>query len=98
MYDLPLRSVKVFFLTSSRTLTTPWATRVSVVVQVSWTSHLVPRTVAAEYWPLVLELPLPSPHSLRVLGFFAAARALPLALAQSSGSLSVGGRDCRPAD
>ena len=35
----------------------------------------MPRTVAAEYWPLVLKRPLPSPHSLRVLGFLAAADA-----------------------
>ena len=35
----------------------------------------MPRTVAALYLPLVRNLPLPSPHSLRVLGFFGAARA-----------------------
>ena len=34
------------------------------------TTHLVPRTVAELNWPLVRNLPLPSPHSLRVLGFF----------------------------
>ena len=62
-------------MAKSSTSTTPWVTRVSVVVHVSWTSHLVPRTVAAEYWPLVLKRPLPSPHSLRVLGFLAAADA-----------------------
>ena len=47
-----------------------------VVVQVSVTSHLVPRTVAALYWPRVRNLPLPSPQSLRVFGFLAAALAL----------------------
>ncbi len=53
----------------SLTATTPWVTRVRVVVQLSWTSHLVPRTVAALYWPRVRNLPLPSPQSLRDLGF-----------------------------
>ncbi len=77
MYVLPLRSTMVFFLTSSRTLTTPCVTLVIVLVQVSVTSHLVPRTVAALYWPRVRNLPLPSPQSLRVFGFLAAALALP---------------------
>ena len=40
-------------------------------MQVSWTSHLVPRIVAALYWPRVRNLPLPSPQSLRVFGFVA---------------------------
>jgi hypothetical protein len=38
----------VLRLTLSRTETTPFFTRVSVPAQESWTSHLVPRTVAAE--------------------------------------------------
>ena len=75
MYDLPLRTTIVFFLTLSRTLTLPCVTRVSVSAHESWTSHFVPRTVAALYLPLVRNLPLPSPQSLRVLGFLAAARA-----------------------
>ena len=77
----------VLRLALSRTETTPCVTRTSVVVQVSWTSHFVPRTVAAAYEPLVRNLPLPSPHSLRDFGLrFWAARAL---REQSSGSLSV---------
>ena len=67
----------VVFLTSSRTRTTPCATLVMVLVQVSWTSHLVPRTVAALYWPRVRNSPLPSPQSLRVLALAAAALAFP---------------------
>ena len=47
VYVLPLRSVFFLCVTKSSTCTTPCATRVSVVVQVSWTSHFVPRTVAA---------------------------------------------------
>ena len=62
-------------------------TFVVVVVHVSWTSHLVPRTVAALYLPDVRNAPLPSPHSLRV--FFLAAARLRLAALQSSGSLRV---------
>ena len=40
------------------------------------TTHLVPRTVAELNWPRVRNLPLPSPQSLRVLGFFWAVLAL----------------------
>jgi hypothetical protein len=65
-------------LTKSRTATLPRATRVSVLVQRSSTSHFVPRTVAELYWPFVRNRPLPSPHSRRFLGFFFAADALPL--------------------
>ena len=60
------------FSTLSRTVTAPWVTRVSVPEHESCTSHLVPRTVAALYLPEVRNLPLPSPHSLRVLGLAAA--------------------------
>ena len=63
-------------LAKSLTATTPWVTRVRVVVQVSWTSQVVPRTVAALYWPLVRNLPLPLPQSLRDFGFFWAALAV----------------------
>jgi hypothetical protein len=59
--------------TLSRTETTPVATFVSVPAQLSCTSHFVPRIVAALYWPRVRNWPLPSPQSLRVFGFFAAA-------------------------
>src|SRR3954469_3452265 len=68
----------VLWRTLSRTVTTPCATRVSVPVQESWTSHFVPRTVAALYLPAVRKAPLPSPQSLRVFGFVAAALALAL--------------------
>src|SRR3954471_23107815 len=61
--------------TSSRTLTTPVATRVLVKRHPSCTSHLVPRTVAALYWPFVRKRPFPSPQRLRVLGLAAAALA-----------------------
>ena len=51
----------------------PWS---ACPAQESCTSHLVPRTVAALYCPRVRNEPEPSPHSLRVFGFFlAAARA-----------------------
>ena len=63
----------VLRLTLSRTSTTPFFTRVSVPANESCTSHSVPRTVAALYWPRVRNEPEPSPHSLRVFGFFAAA-------------------------
>src|ERR1700754_1169720 len=66
----------VLCLTRSWTVTTPLLTRVSVLVHVSCVSHFVPRTVAALYWPRVRNEPLPSPHSLRVFFFFAAAEAL----------------------
>ena len=74
----------------SRTVTLPWVTLVIVLVQVSVTSHLVPRIVAALYWPSVRNLPLPSPQSLRVFGFAAAARACPCCSRSSfSDSVSV---------
>src|SRR5436190_210510 len=79
----------VLFLTLSRTLTTPLTTLVSVPAQESWTSHSVPRTVAALYWPRVRKEPEPEPHSLRVLGFLAAARAPPLFGHFASAWLSV---------
>src|SRR3954465_2139019 len=60
----------VLWRTLSRTATTPRGTLVSVPAHESWTSHLVPRTVAALYWPRVRKAPEPSPHSCRVLGFF----------------------------
>jgi len=47
-------------------------TRVVVESHRSVTSHLVPRTVAALYLPLVRNRPLPSPHSRRVFAFAAA--------------------------
>src|SRR4051812_43771748 len=75
--------------TLSRTLTTPLVTRVSVPAHESWTSHFVPRTVAALYWPRVRNAPLPSPHSRRVLGFLAAADALPRLGQAASFSVSV---------
>ena len=84
-----MRSTIVFFFTSSRTLTTPSLTLVIVLVHVSWTYHFVPRMVAALYWPRVRNLPLPSPQSLRVLGFLAAALAFLPAFLQSSFSVSV---------
>src|SRR5690349_6435256 len=59
--------------TLSRTDTMPFFTRVSVPAQESWTSHWVPRTVAALYWPRVRNDPEPLPHSLRDFGFFLAA-------------------------
>src|SRR3954451_11505234 len=65
----------VLCLTLSRTLTTPLETLVSVPAHESCTSQRVPRTVAALYFPDVRKAPLPSPNSLRVLGFFAAAAA-----------------------
>src|SRR5215475_11631107 len=77
MYFLGARSRIVLCLTKSLTDTTPLVTRVSVVVQVSCTSHVVPRTVAALYWPRVRKEPEPLPHSLRDFGFLADASALP---------------------
>src|SRR6185503_1270368 len=44
------------------TRTLPRITRVSVPLQRSSTSHLVPRTVAALFLPLVRNRPLPSPQ------------------------------------
>ena len=77
----------VFLSSKSRTETRPRTTRVSVLVQRSSTSHLVPTTVAALCLPFVRNLPLPSPHSRRFF-FFAAAIALP-AFGQLSFSVSV---------
>src|SRR5262249_8746218 len=71
-YCLPARTMTVLCLTKSLTVTTPLTTRVSVPSQRSMISHLVPRTVAELNWPRVRNCPAPSPHSLRVLGFFAA--------------------------
>src|SRR5215471_8492571 len=48
----------------SKTLTTPRLTVVRVPSQRSSTSQIVPRTVAEAYLPLVLNFPLPLPHSL----------------------------------
>src|SRR6185503_14913319 len=76
-YFFPARRTIVFFFTWSKTDTTPFLTCVSVPAQESWTSQVVPRTVAALYWPRVRKEPEPLPQSLRVLGFFAAAPALP---------------------
>ena len=45
-------------------------------MHVSCTSHVVPRTVAALYAPVVRNLPLPEPHSLRFFGLRCAALAL----------------------
>ena len=81
-YFLPALTSTVFFFTKSRTATRPRTTRVSVLVQLSWTSHLVPRTVAELYEPSVRNLPLPSPHRWRFFFFFAAALALPGLLAR----------------
>ena len=67
----------------------PCVTRVSVPAHESWTSHFVPRTVAALYLPVVRNAPLPSPHSLRVFGFFAAALARPSSGSGASCSTSV---------
>jgi hypothetical protein len=79
----------VFFLAKSRTETRPRATRVSVVVQVSWTSHRVPTTVAALCLPFVRKRPAPSPYRRRLRFFFAAAFALPAPHASRSTSVSV---------
>ena len=49
----------------------------------------MPRIVAALYWPFVRNLPFPSPQSLRVFGFLAAALAFLAAGHGASGSLSV---------
>src|SRR3954471_11480593 len=88
MYRFLAFTMTVLRLTKSRTATRPCTTRVSVVAQVSWTSHLVPRTVAELKEPLVRNLPLPSPHSRRFFFFFLATLALPAAL-QLSFSTSV---------
>src|SRR5690348_11168288 len=76
-----------FFLRlKSRTATAPFVTRVGVPAQEPVTSHLVPRTVADEYLPVVRNEPLPSPHSLRDFFFLAAALALPFFGHFASGS------------
>src|SRR6185436_19422541 len=85
-YCLPARTVTVLPRTVSRTLTTPRTTRVKVPSQRSITTHFVPRTVAELKLPFVRNWPLPSPHSLRVFGFFAAA----LAVLEAFGQLSFG--------
>ena len=87
-YFLPARTITVFFLTKSRTDTRPRTTRVSVDLQLSSTSHLVPTTVAALCLPFVRNLPLPSPQSRRFFFFLAAAIALP-AFGQLSFSTNV---------
>src|SRR5215510_6242308 len=78
----------------SRTSTEPTATLVSVPSQRSCTSQRVPRTVAELYLPSVRNVPLPSPQSLRVFFFLAAADAVLLAafghFASGSASLSTG--------
>ena len=84
-------------LTKSLTATTPWVTRVSVVVQVSWTSQVVPRTVAALYGPVVRNLPLPLPQSLRDFGFFWAALAALFGL-RAAGQLLAQPQLDEPAD
>src|SRR3954447_13707254 len=76
------------WLTLSRTLTTPWVTRVSVVVHVSSVSQVVPRIVAALYRPFVWNAPLPLPHSRRFF-FFLTADACALPFEQLSGSVRV---------
>ena len=60
---------------------------VSVDLQRSSTSHLVPTTVAALCLPLVRNLPSPSPHRRRFFLRFAAMLALP-AFGQLSFSVS----------
>ena len=77
MYVLPARTITVFFLAKSRTETRPRTTRVSVDLQRSSTSHLVPTTVAALCLPLVRNLPSPSPHRRRFFLRLAAMLALP---------------------
>jgi len=71
-----------------RTSTEPCVTRVSVPAQESCTSHRVPRTVAALYFPLVRNAPFPSPQSLRDF-FLAAALARPFLGHRASCSVSV---------
>ena len=61
-YFLPALTITFFFFAKSRTVTDPRATFVSVLVQLSSTIHLVPRTVAELYEPEVRNLPLPSPQ------------------------------------
>src|SRR5215216_926411 len=72
----------------SRTRTFPRLTRVSVPLQRSSTSHLVPTTVAALRLPFVRNRPLPSPHSRRLRFLLDAALAFPDVL-QLSFSTSV---------
>ena len=61
--------------TSSRTVTVPRTTRVSVPSQRSMTTQRVPRTVAELKRPPVRKRPLPSPHRWRYLRLVAAAAA-----------------------
>src|SRR4051812_9551249 len=79
----------VLWRTLSRTLTTPFFTRVSVPEQESWTSHSVPRTVAALYWPVVRNEPEPLPHRCRAFGFLVAFAAACARAHDASGSLSL---------
>jgi hypothetical protein len=60
----PAFTVTVLLALKSRTRTVPRVTFVSVPSQRSWTSQIVPRTVAELYLPLVRKRPLPLPHSL----------------------------------
>ena len=61
----------------------------SVELQRSSTSHLVPTTVAALRLPFVRNRPFPSPHSLRFFFFFLAAAAAEPLRGQLSRSVSV---------
>ena len=63
-------------------------TFVVVLSHRSVTSHFVPRTVAALYFPLVRNAPFPSPHNLRDF-FFAADEDAFLPFGQLSVSVSV---------
>src|SRR4051812_3167013 len=73
VYVCGARTRIVLWRTLSRTFTEPCAPRASAPEQLSWTSHFVPRIVAALYLPVVRKLPLPDPHSRRVFGFLAVA-------------------------
>ena len=75
--------------TLSSTSTPPTFTVVSCRRHVSSTSHRVPRTVAALYLPAVRNAPLPSPQSLRFLGFFCAAEAPALRAVELLGQREV---------
>jgi len=74
-YCFPARTTTFLRRLKSRTSTDPCVTRVIVPRHVSVTTHLVPRTVAELNLPVVRNAPLPSPHSLRVFFFAAAAPA-----------------------
>ena len=82
----------VRFLTLSRTLTEPCVTRVSVPAHVSCTSHLVPRTVAALYWPLGAELALAVAPQLALLRLLLRRRARALARRERLGERELGDR------